>query len=387
MIIDRIQRIFGGTRFNALLLEVFAIFLGISASFAVEEWREQRQDEENFERYLQAIYFDALREEAQARRFIVRGNQAVVATHILLNERIDGMQDNVLLTLVSRVFNIWSLPSGDSSYRALQAAGLSMPFDNLMQVLNASYELNSDARSQLMTQMTGHNEMVNEVRSQYGTVSNPTMAVRNEDRTTSAGSRFSQPSYRGIRSLFFRDRTFIPQMESVQHVRDALPRADVRRLLNEDLERTMQAMDLAIALTDTTYSIRQAIRKRLPNLRLAVQSLSVVGDATPTGWTESEGLPLQRERDGGDWWSAELELGDGSIKFVANGIWGTSWGAPIAWDPVDPLVDDRTFLGDPDAVFPGGVAEFDGLNIPVKAGRYSVRMNTHTFVYSFRPLD
>ena len=49
---------------TTLLLEVFAIFLGITASFAVEEWREQQQEQEDFERYLQAVYYDALREEA-----------------------------------------------------------------------------------------------------------------------------------------------------------------------------------------------------------------------------------------------------------------------------------------------------------------------------------
>lgn len=91
MIINRIQRIFGASRFQALLLEVFAIFLGISASFAVEEWRESRQEQENFERYLHAIYFDALREEALARRFIARGNQAVAAIEAVLNGEIDAL--------------------------------------------------------------------------------------------------------------------------------------------------------------------------------------------------------------------------------------------------------------------------------------------------------
>lgn len=252
-----------------------------------------------------------------------------------------------------------------------------------MQALNAGYELNADARFQLETQIAEHNRLVDQVRSQYSTVSNPQMAIRNEDRTISAGHRFDQFQYRGIRKLFFRDGHFLPLDGSVRHAREALPTPEVRRILNEELERTLRSMDLAIALADTTVSIRQAISERLPEMRLAVRSLSVVGSATPTGWTEVQGLPLERERADGDWWSGKLKLGDGMVKFVANGIWGTSWGAPIPWEVVDPLVDDRIYLGDPDQVFPSGVAEFDGLNIPVTAGRYRVRFNIHTFEYAF----
>jgi hypothetical protein len=127
VIIDRIQRIFSTNRFSSLLLEVFAIFLGISASFAVEEWRQERHDRENLERYLHAIYFDALREEALARRFVYRGNQAVVAIHTLLNEDTARLTDAELLILMNRVFRTWALPRGDSSYRALLESGISIP--------------------------------------------------------------------------------------------------------------------------------------------------------------------------------------------------------------------------------------------------------------------
>jgi len=257
-----------------------------------------------------------------------------------------------------------------------------------MQVLNTSFELNSDARSQLDAQLADHNRMVDQVRSRYGTVSNPAMAVRNEDRTVSEGARFDQPFYRGIRELFFRDGEFLPLADGIRRAREALPEPEARQWLAEDMVRTLQALDLAIALADTTHSIREAIRERLPGMRLAVQSLSLVGGATPTGWTEASGLPLRPESGDGDWWSADVTLGSGMVKFVANGAWGTSWGAPIAWAHVDPLVEDRIYLGDPGSVFPRGAAEFDGTNIPVEAGRWTVRFNIRTFEYSFsRPAD
>jgi hypothetical protein len=256
-----------------------------------------------------------------------------------------------------------------------------------MQALNAGYELNSDARGQLEALIAEHNREVSRARSQYGVVSNPSITVRNADRTISDGTRFDQPPYQSVRGLFFQDRQFLPHVESVRLLREALVEPGAQRLLTTELERVMQAMDLAIAQADTCHNIRHAIRQELPELRLAVRSLSVVGDATPTGWSEALGLPLERERPDGDWWSAELELRAGTVKLVANGVWGTSWGAPITWERVDPLLNDRVYLGVPGEVFPSGIAEFDGLNIPVEPGRYRLRFNTHTFEYAFDRIE
>ncbi len=383
MFIDKIQRIFGTNRIQSLLLEVFAIFLGITASFAVEEWREERQDRQNYERYLQAIYFDALRENATARRFLVQGNQTVMALHTLQTEETDSLSDGELLTLTGLVFGTWSFPRGDSSYRALQSAGVSAPFDDTMQVLNSSYELNSDARHQLDELIADRNRLIDSLRSNYGTISNPGFAVRREDRSVGQGTRFDQPAYRAIRGLFYEGGEFLPQREGVRRLREAFREPEIDQLLTAEIEHVMQAMDQAINLADANYSILQAIREELPDLRLAVRSLALVGDATPTGWTEISGLSLQREFEGSDWWSAEVELRDGTLKLVANGVWGTSWGAPITFDRADPMEDDRVYLGDPAEVFPSGTAEFDGLNIPVKGGRYEVRFNIHTFEYEF----
>jgi hypothetical protein len=384
---ERIQKTFHTGRFNTLLLEVFAIFLGITASFAVEEWREQQQEQEDFERYLQAVYYDALREEARMRRFIFRNAQAVAAIDSLLKRDMEEMSDIELLSLAGRVFSSWSLPRGDTAFRALQNSGIPVPFDDTMQVLNTSYELTANARSQLDTQIAEHNRMVDRVRSDYGTVSNPTMSIRNEDRSVIEGNRFDQYYYESLRELFFSDGRFLPMEEGILIAREALPREDARRMLSQDMVRTMQSMDLAISLADAAYAIRETIREKLPGLRLDIRELSLVGDATPTGWTEIRGLPLKREGSNSDWWSAEVELEQGAIKFVANQAWGTSWGAPIAWAHVDPLVNDRAFTGDPDSVFPRAVAEFDGMNIPVEAGRWKVRFNTHTFEYIFTLLN
>ena len=185
-----------------------------------------------------------------------------------------------------------------------------------MQALNAGYELNSDARGQLEALIAEHNREVSRARSQYGVVSNPSITVRNADRTISDGTRFDQPPYQSVRGLFFQDGQFLPHVESVRLLREALVKPGAQRLL-----------------------------------------------------------------------TTELELRAGTVKLVANGVWGTSWGAPITWERVDPLLNDRVYLGVPGEVFPRGIAEFDGLNIPVEPGRYRLRFNTHTFEYAFDRIE
>jgi hypothetical protein len=383
MFIEKIQRLFGTSRFQSLLLEVFAIFLGISASFAVEEWRERQQEQEDFERYLQAIYFDTLRQQASLRRSVYRNNQSVQAIHRLQQEEAIDLPDDELMALITQVFRTWSLPQTSGSYRALLGAGVSTTFDDTMQALNNAFELDLMVRSQLEGVIEDHNRAVNSIRSHYATISNPLMTVALEDGTVMSGTRFDQPAYRGIRDLFFDGDRFLPAEEGVNQAREALLQPEIQSLLTQEFERTMQATDGALAMIQNARSIETAIQEKLPELHVAVRKLQLVGDALTGGWTIERGQPMQRDSSDPNLWSTEVTLGDGALKLVANDTWGTSWGAPINWENVDPLVFYTNYTGNPADVFPGGVAEFDGLDIPVNPGRYRVRFNTRTFEYAF----
>jgi hypothetical protein len=64
----------------------------------------------------------------------------------------------------------------------------------------------------------------------------------------------------------------------------------------------------------------------------------------------------------------------------------TSWGVDPEWAIVESGVDGTHYLGDPAAVFPSGVAMLDGQDLPIRAGRYRVRFNTHIFEYRFEEI-
>jgi hypothetical protein len=384
VIIDRIRSLFSLGRFQSLLLEVFAIFLGITASFAVEEWRERRQDNETFRRYLEAIYYDVMREQANLRYAVYSNNQIVAILNTLLTGEHDSIPGDRLLGMVEAAFSPWSMPPNDSSFRALTTSDLSMPFDDTMQILTANYSTYSSMHDGLQQLVAEHNQVVSQVLSEWGTMSNrPMFQPAPDGQSMVVRPRLDRAEYAGVRQLFFDGETFLPAQESVAKIRQFLQLPTTRQLLAQENERVMQASDYALAIRQTGESFKSAIRARLPDLRLSVRTLALVGSATEGGWVIARAAPLHREQGDGDWWSAELTLGDGMAKFIANGDYGTSWGVEPAWEIVEPGADPTHYLGDPATVFPSGVAAFDGQNLPISAGRYRVRFNTHTFEYRF----
>lgn len=387
MIIDRIRKLSGFGRLPSLLLEVFAIFLGITASFAVEEWREERQENETFQRYLEAIYYDVMREQVSLTYAVYSNNQHVTTLNTLLTGEHDSIPGDRLLAMMDEAFSLWAMSPQDSSLRALMASDLSMPFDDTMQILTATYSTYSMMQDALQRLIADHNRTASQVSSEWGSVSNRTIfRLAPDGQSMVQGPRLDQAEYAGLRQLFFDGDTFLPEQESVAKVRQFLQLAETRQLLAQEMERVMQASDLALGIMSVSESFKSAIRARFPDLRLSVRTLALVGSATEGGWTVAQAVPLHREREGGDWWSADLTLGDGMAKFIANGDYSTSWGVEPAWAIVDPGANHTHYLGDPAAVFPSGVAALDGQNLPIRAGRYRVRFNTHTFEYRFEAI-
>ncbi len=92
-----------------------------------------------------------------------------------------------------------------------------------------------------------------------------------------------------------------------------------------------------------------------------VESLGIIGDATPGGWDADTDL-----MDNGDGtYSMVLGLTDGAVKFRINDSWDVNWGGTD---------------------FPSGVGVSNSPdNIPVTAGIYLITFNFNTAEYSFTP--
>jgi hypothetical protein len=385
MIIDRISRIFGTGRLPSLLLEVFAIFLGISASFVVEEWRQDRQDIETFEHYLEAIYYEAEREESVTKRIVYQNNQVVGALNVLLGKDAESLPDDRLLALFNVVLMPWGQLRGDANYQALLEADLRLPRDDTMQQIHDLYatrDLFFTIRERLIDD---HSDALTLTMGDWGLQANaPLVSWDEAGQSLVTDSRLDHPMFAGVRQLLqdYGEDEFA--RISAERARRSLRDPVSRQVLQQVLQRVVRSSDMAIAVMGTDQNIKAVVRERLPDIRLPVRSLGLVGSATRAGWVLPRAEPLAPERGQSDWWSAEMTLTDGMAKFVANENYGTSWGVDYSWGVIDPLAHETFYLGEPAAVFPAGTGVLDGQNIPIRAGRYRVRFNTRTFEYQFK---
>ncbi|MBK7937955.1 MAG: SusF/SusE family outer membrane protein [Lewinellaceae bacterium] len=89
-------------------------------------------------------------------------------------------------------------------------------------------------------------------------------------------------------------------------------------------------------------------------------TIGIIGDATPGGWNDDTDMTI----DGADAaiQTATITLTGGGAKFRAGDSWDFNWGA---------------------AAFPSGTGTYNGDNIPVTAGTYTVTFNVNTGQYSF----
>lgn len=390
MIIDRISRIFATGRLNSLLLEVFAIFLGITASFALEEWRQQRQDLETFEHYLEGIYYDAARERANTRRSIYINNQLTAAMNMLLSDAVDSVPEQELSNLMSQLAA--NLPVGsprnDGNYTALLTSDLTLPLDDTLQRLNDLYATRRQFLSYLDELVAAQDMAVlGKLHAQSAALQSPVLSWNETEHSLVSVPRQELPLYEGVNTLLAERLGASPDEGWAEQARRGLRDPDIRRVLLQQFDYLITANDLTVSIMGINENIQAVVRERLPDLTLPVRTLGLLGSATAGGWLVPQAEPLAPERTGGDWWSAEMNLTDGMAKFIANENYGTSWGVDYAWDVIAPLADQTHYLGDPDNVFPAGIGEVDGQNIPIRGGRYLVRFNIRTLEYRFATVE
>jgi hypothetical protein len=276
LIIDRIRRVFGTGRLNSLLLEVFAIFLGITASFALEEWRERRQELQSFEHYLEGIYYDAARERAATRRSVYVNNQLTAALDSLLGDAGDTLPEQELSALMSLLeVNVPATrPRNDGNYRALLTSNLSLPLDDTLQRLHDLYALRQQFLSYLDSVVAQQDmSVLSTLNPQSAALQVQVMSWSETGRSLVSASRQDLPVYAGINRLVA-DRPDAGLTEGwAEHARQSLREPDIRRLLMRQLDHLLAANDLTVAVMGINENIQAVVRERLPDLTLPVRTL------------------------------------------------------------------------------------------------------------------
>lgn len=365
------------TTFQIFVLEILAVFIGITASLFVDSWRQRQDDYETLDHLLEEIHYNAIVRSSQIHIVYLLNNLAVQSAIDLLYGDTDSLTDEELLSRISLAGVEAGARGGNAGYIRLSNSSLAIPFSETMAQLDEIYSLLDYWEGLLNGELA-------EIRVGYEALLEKGGLILDYDTlpadALAAGARvewnrFVEDLEAGGGNLFAR--------ENLANVRLALSDTEFRGLLKQLLQDRLTASQAYLGVMGYNDQVVSAIRSRLPDVTLPIREIGLLGSAAPLGWEES--VPMRQDEDDPNVWSTTVVLTDGEIKFRADDNWSTNWGGPRSGMA---LVGQSsfTFRGDESKVFPTGVADFNGTNIPVKAGRYKVTFNTRTFEYVFESI-
>ncbi|MDP3313199.1 DUF6090 family protein [Lutibacter sp.] len=110
-------------------------------------------------------------------------------------------------------------------------------------------------------------------------------------------------------------------------------------------------------------SILQLIKTYYPEVKISYQDVGIIGTSI-NGFDDvgAHSTPMSRTKYDDNIWEIYLPLKDGLVKFRCRDSWSQNWGG---------------------LTFPKGETEYDGSDIPVKAGNYHILLNLNDNTYEF----
>jgi hypothetical protein len=358
-----------------LVLEALVIFAGITSSFWIEEWRQQREDLETYRHLLEEIYYNTVIDEAGL-PINIAGNNLALKDALHLTLETGELPDAELYDRLDHIFGGVGASFSNAGYVRLSNTSLSIPFDETMLTLDNAYE----SFVGLEGGLEALDDEIDELRTQHwrsaGMIS-CTGAASNDGTTI----LMDRPYMAEIRTLMYPDGDCITRADNEAAARALLRRPAFRNALRQVIDIRQDAAWLMGIHWSLLEGLQAAIEARLPDVGLPIASMELVSwPLTATEQTERR-APMRQMAP--HIWEVTVDLSDGFIKFRANDDWSINWGAPFPY-----MIDAPGFLWNSDRVkvedvFPTGVAHFNGMNLPVRGGAYRVTFNSRTGNYSF----
>jgi hypothetical protein len=361
-----------------LVLEAAVIFGGISSSFWMEEWRQQREDEDTYAHLLEEIYYNATLDRASIPISIASNNLALKDALQLTVLNNAELSDAELYDRLDHVFSYVGAAGTTAGYNRLANTSLSIPFDETMLTLDTSYEF-YDGLEEGLQEIGGQ---IAELRAEHWR-SAGMISCTGAEANDGTVILMERPYMSEIRALLYPDGECITQPDNSARARELLSRPAVRNAVRQIVDLRQNAAWLMGLQQGELEQIRAAIERRLPDVGLPIVSMELISWPLETNETTERHAPMRST--GPHTWEATAELSEGFMKFKANQDWSLNWGARFP-----DIIDAPRFLWNSDRVrvedvFPAGTAHLNGMNLPVRAGIYRVRFNVRTGEYTFEP--
>ena len=273
----------------------------------------------------------------------------------------------------------WGFHSFDvqPGYQRLLNTSLSIPFDHTMAELDYSFGLIEEYSLNINNLLRILFDLRFEMRTAAGLPEDT--RYWGFDLADDDARRFDE-----FRSLLFNNDVYAASIDDAAAIRNLLRSKSGKKMMLQLVNLHHQLGTLYIHLRGWNRRVVDTIRNTKSDIPLPIGVMELSGAATPVDW--SGGVAMRRDAEDPNVWQLRIELRDGELKFRADGSFASNWGAPNRPENRAANVGFE-FGGNPDDVFPRGVAAFGGLNIPVKAGIYDVTFNSQSFEYFFERVD
>lgn len=374
-----LSRLFGWFRrhntFGIFMLEILAVFIGITGSLFVDNWREQRSDYESADNELRTLNFELRRALSNTDVLINLNNDALESTVLLAFGDTGGLDDAELLRHFWRTTWIPFVPATQFNLKATNA-NLSIPFNDDLALIESTLHDLRDFDTFFRSTTLTLSERTVEMIDTAGLVASVTGAA--------SGIKYATLVDEAIRMYELTGEfggKFVANEHNLERIRSAVDDPVVRAQLRQLITfRQLQGISI-IALVQAERDAIDAIQRFAPGISVPFVEVGIDGSATGFGWQTY--LAMQQDRDNPAVWRITLDLIDGEVKFRADQAWAVNWGSSVSEAVLGTAADAWSYVGDVDRAFPRGTAILNGNNIPVRAGRYEITFDTDTLAYSF----
>jgi len=152
--------------------------------------------------------------------------------------------------------------------------------------------------------------------------------------------------------------------EELKRLHDLIEEPHFRSELKSTFNTLLRKNLLANNRYEEAVSIRDLIKNYYPDIKVIYRNVGVLGDALD-GYIGVKSRPMMQTDIKNNIWETQLELGEGSVKFRCRDSWAQNWGGNS---------------------FPEGEAQWFGGNIAVEPGRYRITLDLTNYRYSFERL-
>ncbi len=324
--------------------EILLIVFGIFIALQLQNWNEKRKQEAQFKVILEQLYNS------------IKFDTEIFESEKAFYEYKWGLVQNVLNNTDSISFNelvraLFIITDQSQSYES----------ESQFHVQNLQYNPNNLAQNEVVKEIVTY---TNNIKKSYE-IDNRLAHLLEDNNIAAPGVDYTLDglgSFKADSSYYSKtDVKNLEQLVRSDKLRAILKSLQSKLILNKFIAQNRNADGM---------SIRRMIKAYYPEVKIVYSDVGIIGTSID-GYDDvgAKSTPMILTDVANSIWELDLYLKKGTVKFRCRDSWTQNWGA------------SRT----DDSIFPKGIAEQDGPNIPIeKAGDYHITLNLSTNSYEFK---